>query len=123
MAKKMIATPSKTSTGRKFALYICCAMRIISTTVMTETKGVLFMTSVNSFTSGGIIRLNIWGRMICNQITIGLNPSDRAASNWPLGIEARPPRIISVVNAALESDKATIPAASGESSKPISGNT
>ena len=50
-------------------------------------------------------------------------PNDFAASNCPFGTEAKPPRKISITNAALFKVIAKIPAGNGAKFSPKTGKT
>ena len=53
--------------------------------------------------------MNVWGRIIFRQSAYPDIPKDLAASNCPFGTEAKPPRKISMTNAALFKVIAKIP--------------
>ena len=67
--------------------------------------------------------MNVWGRIIFHQSAYPDIPNDLAASNCPFGTEAKPPRKISITNAALFKVIAKIPAGNGAKFSQKTGKT
>ena len=78
--KYKTAAATKTSTGRYVTFMICCAVRVSSTTVITDNKGDALRTCVNSFVRAGITAMKTCGKIIRRQIGAWPMPSARAAS-------------------------------------------
>ena len=75
---------------------------------MPERYELSLMTVVHWLNSAGMIVLNVCGRMMWRMVAKKPKPWLCAASNWPRGIELRPPRTISAITALVNSVKAMV---------------
>ena len=73
-----------------------------SITLMPARYEESLMTVVHCENSAGMIVLNVCGRMIRRMLAKKPKPCDLAASNWLLGMEFRPPRMISAMTAEVK---------------------
>ena len=76
---------------------------------------VSLMVVTNCESSAGTMLRRAWGRMMYRYICGAENPWERAASYWPAGTLAKPPRTISATEAAVNSVKASTAAGRGGS--------
>jgi hypothetical protein len=98
----------------------CWVASSSSTTPITDSSVEALTISTAVLTQGGRMRRVAWGRTTYHRRCHGLSPIALAASDWPSGIEASAPRMVSDMCAPQNAESATTPPRNAEMSSPSS---